>query len=474
MYLIRKGAVETITTKASGNVRVNLITSGHYFGERSAIFHQKRLYTVRSITDTVCYAISGRNFRKLIHSSKAFSKAMSTILRDKQGIFSAFERFKSEVLQGINRGHIAIRDLIPYYRDMEPALHKKVNSEDEIDIMALTYAVKRLPSNITENFIYILIDELYEHIPEPWKLFDPAPAEARRRRCWKMMEGQTMMLYRPGITDLLDLITCLCVYTVETEKIRAKLSHHRLLLAIKNHVSSVDRKECSERDSSAFLKTLPFTPSEMAGLKNIWPKNTVKYLYSIAVHSGVFNLLIKRQIDLYNTRRSEMWLTQIGDSVRSLTGYKPNELPPGIKVHIISSNTHSVINCLNSELHSRMEEIISWGEKTGHPAAGKSWFNRHDMLYALAKDYFGEDDEKEAGSLKTADGIIRLERTASTGIKVQLFSLKKLKNSVIDPSLPAIPEETESIILNIDYAFGEQAGEIMRNLLLSSAKTWEA
>ena len=33
-----------------------------------------------------------------------------------------------------------------------------------------------------------------------------------------------------------------------------------------------------------------------------------------------------------------------------------------------------------------------------------------------------------------------------------------------------IPSDTESIILNIDYAFGEQAGEIMRNLLLLFGK----
>ncbi len=471
MFLIKKGAVETLDFRASGAVRINLITAGHYFGERSAIFNQKRLYTIRALSDTQCYSISGKNFRKLIHSSKAFSKAMSTILRDKQGIFSAFERFKSEVLQGINRGHIEIRDLISYYRDMEPALHKQVASSDVIDTLALDYAVKRLPENVTENFIYILIDELYDYIPEPWKLFDPAPAEARRRRCWKMMNGQTMMLYRPGITDLLDLTTCLCVFTVEAEKIRKKLSEHRTLIAIKNHIAKKEpdaRKK--EKADAAFLSSLPFTEKELAGLKCVWPKGTVNFLYNVAIHSGIFSLVIRRQIDLYNTRRSEMWLSQIGDAVRDLTGCKANDLPPGLKVHIISSNTHSVINCLNSELISKMDEIIAWGEKNKHPAMRKKWFNSYDQLYALAKDYAGDEDEKEQGRLKTTDGIIKLERTASTGIQVQLFSLKKLRNRNIDPGLPKIPDKTESIILNIDYAFGEQAAEIMRNLLLQFGK----
>ncbi len=471
MFLIKKGAVETIDYRAAGTVRINVITSGHYFGERSAIFNQKRIYTVRALSDVQCYTITGRNFRKLIHSSKAFSKAMSTILKNKQGIFAAFERFKSEVLQGINKGSMEIRDLIPFYREMEPALHTDINNSEVVDTLALDYAIKRLPGNVTENFIYVLIDELYEHIPEPWKLFDPSPALARRRRCWKMMPGQTMMLYRPGITDLLDLITCLCVLTVEAEKIKTRLSEHRILLAIKNHLSKnqLSPKD-KEKSDSEFLKTLPFSGSEIAGLKTAWPEDTVKYLYQAALHSGIFHLVIKRQLELYNTRRSEMWLTQIGDAVRELTGFKANELPSHIKVHIISSNTHSVINCLNSSLLDRMEEIIAWGEKNRHPVAKKKWHNRHDMLYALSRDFLDEEDEKNPGSIKISDGIIKLDRTVSTGIRVQIFSLCKLVNKNIDPGLPEIPARSKSLILNIDYAFGEQASEIMRNLLLQFGK----
>jgi len=470
VFLIRKGIVETLDYKESGTVRLNIITAGRYFGERAALFNQKRIYTVRALSDVLCYSISGKNFRKLIHSSRAFSKAMSTILRDKQGIFSAFDRFKAEVLQGITRGHIQIRELIPYYRDMEPAMHKLLSREDEVDTAVLDYAVKRLPSNVTENFIYILIDELYDHIPEPWKLFEPVPAAARRRREWKMLNGQTMMLYRPGITDLLDLITCLCVFVVETEKIRKKLSEHRLLISIKNYLSKNEPINDKKKADAAFLKTLPFSQKELAGLKIIWPDDTVKYIYNVAVHSGIFSLVIKKQIDVYNTRRAEMWLSQIGNSVKDLTGYKVNELPESVKVHIISSNTHSVLNCLNHELISRMDEVISWGEKTRHPALKNKWFNKYDLLYALSRGFKKELDEKDALKLDNSDGVIRLKRTASTGIQVQLFSLKKLKNKKIDPGLPPIPKNSNAIIINIDYAFGEQAEEIMRSLLLQFGK----
>lgn len=468
MFLIRKGRVETLDFSASGTVQINHITAGHYFGERSAIFHQKRVYTVKAVSDVECYSISGKNFRKLIHSSKAFSKAMSIILRDKQGIFSAFDRFKSEVLQGISREHIEIRDLLPYYKDMEPALHPFVNDSSEIDIAALYYAIKRLPNNVTENFIYILIDELYEHIPEPWKLFEPVPAEARRRRAWKMMSGQTMMLYRPDITDLLDLITCLCIFTVEAEKIRTRLSRHRTLIVMKNKIAEIEVDKDSKKAENDYLETLPFSVKEMAGLKKVWSEKTLNHIYNVTVHSGIFTLMIKKQTAQYNTRRTEMWLSQLGEAVKTVTGYKPNELPASIKIHIVSSNIHSVLNCLDSSLHEKEEEILKWGKKTNHYAYRKNWYNKQDMLYALAKDFPFKNEE--TGKIKNYGGIYRLERTASTGIQAQLFSLRKLVGKKIDLGLPEIPKSSRSIIINFDYAFGEQAGEIMRNLLLQFGK----
>ena len=522
VYIISKGVVETVDEKTDGTeTRINVITGGHYFGERSAIFNQNRLSTVRALSDLKCYSLSGKKFRTLLHTSRQFSKAMSNILRDKQGIFSAFDRFKTEVVQGLAREHINIQDLIPFYKAMEPALHSHILDTEKIDFQAFDYAVKRLPCNVTENFIYILIDELYEHYSEPWKLFSPVPAAARRRRGWKMLPGQTMMLYRPGITDLLDLITCLCVFTVEAEKIRRRLSDYKLILMLKKYLDTGDKSRKAEK---RLYNYLPFNKAEIEGLKSVWPENTEEQIFKVLIHSGIFSLIIKKQVDLYNTRRSEMWLSQIGDAARKLTGYSPSELPDNIKVHIISSNTHSVLNCLNPDLTESIDSIIEWGRESGHPAFKEEWENRFDLMYALLRDYDSDEDEADEASSgdetsgddavsascqpmlrgdangggdkaptgdkapgkvsaaafaadkaraarsKPSEGIITLNRTASTGIKVQLFSLKKLKDKQLDPGLTPIPDETESIILNIDYAFGEQAGEIMRNLLLLFGK----
>jgi hypothetical protein len=49
---------------------------------------------------------------------------------------------------------------------------------------------------------------------------------------------------------------------------------------------------------------------------------------------------------------------------------------------------------------------------------------------------------------------------------VQLIDLRKLIDSPIDPELGKPPEGTKALVINIDYAFGEQAEEIIRNLIL--------
>ena len=199
-----------------------------------------------------------------------------------------------------------------------------------------------------------------------------------------MLPGQTMMLYRPGITDILDLITCLCVFTVESEKIRRRLSDYKLILMLKKYLNS-DNK--SPKEEKKLFNYLPFNNDEEEGLKVVWPEDTLDQVFKVLTHSGIFSLIIKKQVDLYNTRRSEMWLSQIGDAARKLTGFNPTELPENIKIHIISSNTHSVLNCLNPDLSESIDTIIDWGRESGHPALNEEWDNRFDTLYALLKDY---------------------------------------------------------------------------------------
>ena len=112
------------------------------------------------------------------------------------------------------------------------------------------------------------------------------------------------------------------------------------------------------------------------------------------------------------------------------------------------------------------EELAAQGDFSHDSGADKPTPSEESESIEKQNKRIAEHRKRRDRKRNIADGIITLDRTASTGIKVQLFSLKKLKDKTIDPDLVSIPADSESIILNIDYAFGEQAGEIMRNLLL--------
>jgi hypothetical protein len=54
----------------------------------------------------------------------------------------------------------------------------------------------------------------------------------------------------------------------------------------------------------------------------------------------------------------------------------------------------------------------------------------------------------------------------STGVQVQLVDTQSVDVDSVDPGIDSEPGGRRALIVNIDYAFGEQAQHIMRNLLI--------
>ena len=478
MFLLVEGLVETIDTTTESELRINRIEPGHYFGERAALFGMPREFTLRAVEDSVVFAISGDFFLGLLHSSRAFAQAFGTILREKQGIFDAFDRFSSELSLGISEGSIDIRRLLPFYRLLEPALHPGANAK-ELDFDALRYAVSRLPANVTRTFVYLLSDELPLEFSDPDKTFRSISTEARRRNIWEMLPGKNMVLLRTRISDLFDFVTCLCVYSVEAVKIRKRMGDSEVLTdLIRRYEGRTPRHEgYVATDTTDDLEGLPFTDEERRGLATVWPDHALEVLRGIAFHREAVHIDVRRQIHTYNSRRTDLWTKQISGATRDLIGCDPGDLPATVRVHVISSNTHSVTNCLNPFYTERMGDILSWSEEVSHPATSGTWVNPMDLCYAAGGDYISSHPEIYSDySREINAGTVRLVETVSTGIEVQLVDLSRLSGHSIDPALPSTPVDAAGpngakdagtdLLVNIDYAFGEQAEEIIRNLIL--------
>jgi CRP-like cAMP-binding protein len=459
VYLLDSGSVEVID-RQSVSARVDIIETGHYFGEWEPLFKVPRSYEIRAREPSVCYSLSGDRFLGLLEESRPFAQGMSVILRDRQDVFAAFTRFRAELLGGTTTGSIAVERLLPLYRRLEPALHPYATDPHHIDYGALTYAVRRLPENLTRTLAFLLTDEIPAAVGSANEYFPAVATEARRRDMWEMLPGKNLVLLRNGESDLVDLVTNLCLYATEAEKIRRRLNR-------REYFRRLARYEESE-GARRLLSDLDFGESEVESILAIWGEQAPARLYELVRHREMFNVDLRRQTLNYNSRRAELWTAQIGEACKELLGFDPGALPLERRVHIISSNTHSVSNCLNPWYRDHHSEICEWGEEIRHPFTQESWNDPFDLAYALARDYFQAhpyraEESKQVGA---EHGILRLETTASTGIQVQLVDASKLAGEALDPKIPRLADGNADLIVNIDYAFGEQAEHVIRNLLM--------
>ncbi|MFW5796861.1 MAG: DUF6909 family protein, partial [Alkalispirochaeta sp.] len=462
VYLIAEGAVEVFDPRRSSDDLITVIHRFHYFGEWEAIFQEPRLFGVRARGDCICYRLSGEHFRELLQKSPTFAQGFGTILRDNPGIFSAFDRFKVQLLQEAGGGHISVGRLLPIYRSLEPALHPGA-VDGRLDLPALQYAQRRLPANVTRTFAFLLVDELTEPFAEADTFFPTVPTAARRRDVWEVLPGKNLVLLRSGDSDLIDLLTCLCLYAVEARKIRERVTRDGALHRIDRFAADGGDPE----ETKEFLNSLPFSSREIDGLIAIWPTDTVRRISEITRHREMFSIDVRRRERTYRARRGELWTSEVARLTREVTGYDPGALPEAVAIHIISSNTHSVTNCLNPWFPDNARTILEWGRKTGQPGVDETWAIETDLVYSLLPAYLTAHPgtDMEFRRVGESAGQSRLDRTASTGIQVQLIDLAAVEKQTIDSHItPCTTPGT--YIVNIDYAFGEQAEYVIRNLLM--------
>jgi hypothetical protein len=445
VFVLLDGSAESLDDSRSPPFRLNVIDSGSYFGERSCLFGTPRLFAVRALEDSTCLVIPGARFLRLLAASRPFAQAFGTKLREGLGLFEAFDRFNAELTRAIALGHVEVRRFVELYKALEPALHPLASDETAIDWGALAYATRRLPENITRSFVFLLTDNLPTVYASPELLFPFVPTEARHRFVYEMMPGKDIVLVRDGLSDLADFVTCLCAFSVEARKIRYRLNHPDLI------------REISRLESGAPLDRLPFDAAERAQLRRLWPAGAEDRVRDIVFHRQAYSVDVRKQVNNYNGRLSELWASQVGEAAEKLAGSRPSDFPDALEVHIISSNTHSVSNCLNPFFSRRKEEILAWAE--GEGAREGAWPNPFDEVYYLARPYLLAHPEarRELEAAEAERGIARLPETVTTGISVQLIDAAR----VCEGRCP-----DHSLLINIDYAFGEQAEEIMRTLLL--------
>lgn len=333
--------------------------------------------------------------------------------------------------------------------ELRPEIYGSV-ADDKAELDGLLYVLERLPIGIEEcSLINLTSDEGFGD-----SHFEVIIPSKRRRNCYRIDQEQMNIEITRGRSEIYDILTHLTFLFIESHKIGNNVlinnnkATTRDWIKLENAVDSAD--EISQKDREiAITHTANILGRTFHEVNQFYskfasksdPDRFLKIIYWLgkkAINEIVDNQ--KRTIIFSPVLRErlghhihgEVWANNI-KSVLKEKGFL--ERP----IHIISANMHSVMNSLFAEkalVKSKLDFKSYEGYETLSLEENKALRNKVEK-YALQ------------------NGMIYIKDHSGTNIDVQLFDVNSINESNND----------QSIILVMDYAFGEQAYETIDELL---------
>eukprot|EP01001_Neometanema_parovale_P008102 NODE_437_length_2482_cov_57.512081_g415_i0.p1 GENE.NODE_437_length_2482_cov_57.512081_g415_i0~~NODE_437_length_2482_cov_57.512081_g415_i0.p1 ORF type:complete len:759 (-),score=144.36 NODE_437_length_2482_cov_57.512081_g415_i0:130-2406(-) len=499
VFVLIEGEVEVFSEGDSRDPllerkRAGQIVAPAYFGDLPAVVGQcpPLIWTSGSAECTIL-RMEVEPFLALLGKSTAFAQSVGRKLHEKANLFSNFRSFCKTVFDHDTvREFLDVGSMVAAFKTLSPSIHPKM-LERELDVGAWTYAIRRLPKNLTTSLIYDLARSLPPFCSQYMRdmLRDPTidsgvwdlhlvETQDRRRRAFQMgLQGKTLVLLRDGFSDLLDLCTCFCIHLIESRKFR-----HRLTSMLDPTIFVVvdeARKHCDAPDlAEKVLRQLPVSKTEYEGLLRLWPdgKDLLTQLTNIVMHHEEYQLRVDTSISVsFDINPHHAWIMNIRAQTLNILNLNPcDAMPDNLVVDLISSNTHSVRNCLSGLPRKHYQSILEFGREHFPAITAENWTNESDLVYVLLPRYLNHSKSQLRTEWAAADvesGILHIRDAEITGLEVTLVNVSQLLankvavDSVLSSQgLPADQSLGPRIIVNIDYAFGAQADGILRSLAL--------
>ncbi len=377
------------------------------------------------------------------------------------------------LLRSSNEVHI--RTLEEVHAGMNSSLHTK-SREDSPDISALLYALLRLPEAMIHVRKVILGQSAanlasfgYGDV-ETWQ---EVSAKARRRRCF--YDGnQILACYIASRSDIDDVVPALTTLQIEWNKLHFLLNTlpEGLLMA------------ATPADSSSFqqlARHLQIKEEELARLYTVLGDNFNNYLSIIASETSDLTVqLVSGSLNDYR-KATESWWTNIETQVPAVTR-RP--------IYFVSSNTHSLANLLSGFSLTKRVELLNFIQQD-EPSLQAEWeemqqdankASQENFLYYAMRTYLSAHPESSLAAEQIAfevdRGITRLSSVHSFDVEANVMELHKLNPNTIDPRLIpdgdsshlAFLQESDAIILNIDYPLGFAAYNLLTKIAENSSK----
>lgn len=340
---------------------------------------------------------------------------------------------------------------------ISPEIYGSMSIPNKVELNGLLYVLDRLPEGIEETaFVNLTSDEGFEK-----GSFQVIVPKKRRRNCYRIDEHQMNIEVLLGRSEIYDILTHLTFLYIEADKIRElgyiKDENYRPTRTwnIIEEVAKGEKKMSRKEKEVALIhlsSLLGRTFDEvLEAYNNFGDDQNPDRLFKIIYHLGKNSLE-----DLQGIKEREVFFSAIlrervghhlfgekwANKVKEVLASNDLHMRP---LHIISANMHSVKNMLFA-----------------NDAIGKKASKAVD--YSL----YEEISNKKALQEKVLDyseksGLIYIKDDSGSNIDVQIIDLSKmdLKNTPFSE----IKYKGDDVILVFDYAFGEQAYEIMDELL---------
>lgn len=346
--------------------------------------------------------------------------------------------------------------------ELNPEIYGSIGDPEKLELDGLLYIFQRLPQGIEQcAYIKLISREGFEDSPN--KAIIPAK---RRRNCYRIDKDQMFIEMTRGRSDIYDVLTHLTFMFIEAEKIRRnaldyKGRYKRDWLKLEEIIQKIDKNEDFNVELAfTYISTLMGrTYSETSGayqkFKNAEGLND---LFSIIYWLGRKSIdefldISDREISFSPTLREQIGLHTLGTNWAH--GIKMALQKSGLldrPIHIVSSNLHSVMNSFFAK------------KALNRPKQTKSFL---ELAEQLSMDN-NEALRQKVHNYALKEGMILIEDDSGVNISCQIFDTDKINPELLPENLKTHFCERpcrEEVIIVFDYAFGEQAFELMDELL---------
>ncbi len=342
-------------------------------------------------------------------------------------------------------------------KTIAPEIYGSMGIPNKVELDGLLYVLDRLPEGIEETpFVHLTSDEGFDK-----GSFEVIVPKKRRRNCYRIDENQMNIEVLLGRSEIYDILTHLTFLYIEADKIR-ELGH----IADEEYKPSrawqiiesvaLGEKKFSRKEKEVALIHLSSLlgrsfDETLVAYNNFGDDSNPDRLFKIVYHLGRVSLNDYKGINQREVFFSAILRERVGhhffgekwakEVKKVLLENNLHHRP----LHIISANMHSVKNMLYAE-----------------DALGKKASKEVDYkLYEEISNKKSLQDKILHHSQK--EGLIYIDDNSGSNIDVQIIDMSRI--SLKNTPFAATSYSGEDVILVFDYAFGEQAFEVMDELL---------